>query len=60
MSDDPYCLFKIFAQKHPNWFSNDGLASLLPYNLKKMGKAVTSLLVSQARACCRLIITYVY
>ena len=46
MSDDPYCLFKIFAQQHPDWFTNDGVASLSPYNLKKMGKAITSLLVS--------------
>ena len=46
MSDDPYRPFKVFAQKHSSWFTNEGIAALNPYNLKKLCKAVTSLLVS--------------
>lgn len=51
MSDDPYCLFKIFAQKHASWFTNEGMAALNLYNLKKMGKVVTALLVCFGAHC---------
>ena len=36
MSDNPYRSFKIFAQKHASWFTNEGIAALNPYNLKKL------------------------